>query len=178
MWQRYFVFDPLCRSTAAADCEYSQQIFCGGQLVRRWHKAHNRGKAGGGGVKKLRDWPPLAIWHGRTESTAVLPKNAVRQFRTGTKCTKKWHSLKFGRLLTPWIHFWRKSIFEYQSTHDFCPVSQQMPSCVNWWLMTNLCLKLALCALELVVRVHVSAERGSWVRRECAQVAVVDLKEE
>ena len=132
-----FLTPGVCRSTAAADCEYSQQIFCGGQLVRRWHKAHNRGKAGGGGVKKLRDWPPLAIWHGRTESTAVLPKNAVRQFRTGTKRTKKWHSLKFGRLVTPRIHFLHKSNFEYQSTHNFCPVSQQMPNYLNcfndWW---------------------------------------------
>ena len=44
--------------------------------------------------------------------------------------------------------------------------------------MTNLCLKLALCALELVVRVHMRAERGSRVRRERAQVAVVDLRED
>ena len=43
---------------------------------------------------------------------------------------------------------------------------------------TNLCLKLALGALELVVRVHVRTERGSRVRREGAQVAVVDLKED
>ena len=44
--------------------------------------------------------------------------------------------------------------------------------------MTNLCLKLALGALELVVRVHVRTERGSRVRREGAQVAVVDLQED
>ena len=44
--------------------------------------------------------------------------------------------------------------------------------------MTNLCLKLALGALELIMRVHVRTERGSRVRRKGAQVAVVDLQED